>query len=132
MGAVGKISETIAGGNATAITAEEAFAGLAQEAVVFVLGVPSGNRVLVETERLGSVAAGSKYLAIVEAVIAHSAAQLNPKQPPFGRHGAPSCGAHDCNRHCHIWALALSLALHATSECIGRKSASANASPMMD
>jgi hypothetical protein len=113
MGAVGKISEAIAGGNSAAITAEEAFAGLAQEAVVFVLGVPSGNRVLVETERPSSVAAGSKYLAIVEAVVAHSAAQLNPKQPPFGRHGAPSFGAHDCNGHCHIWPLALSLALHA-------------------
>jgi hypothetical protein len=63
MGAVGKISEAIAGGNSAAITAEEAFAGLAQEAVVFVLGAPSGNRVLVETERPGSVAAGSKISA---------------------------------------------------------------------
>jgi hypothetical protein len=132
MGAGGKISEAIAGGNAAAITAEEAFAGLAQEAVVFVLGVPSGNRVLVETERLGSIAAGSKYLAIVEAVVAHSAAQLNPKQPPFGGHGAPSRGAHDCNGHCHIWPLALSLMLaHTTSGCFGRKTALANASSMM-
>jgi hypothetical protein len=111
MGAVGKISEAIAGGNSAAITAEEAFAGLAQEAVMFVFGVPSGNRVLVETERPGSVAAGSKYLAIVEAVVAHSAAQLNPKQPPFGRHGAPSWRIRDALRHRHIGAEARSFVL---------------------
>src|SRR5262249_61946555 len=98
---------------------------------MIVLRVPAGNRVFAETERLGSDAAGSKYLAIVEAVIAQSAAQFNPKQPPFGRHGAPRGSAHDCNGRCHIWPFALFFNDPATSACSGRKSASANASLMM-
>src|SRR5262249_22698922 len=103
----------------------------AQKAIMLVLRVPAGNRVFAETERLGSDAAGSKYLAIVEAVIAQSAAQFNPKQPPFGRHGAPRRSAHDCNWRCHILPFALRLAFHATSAGRGRKSASAIASLMM-
>ena len=70
MGAVGKIGEAVAGGNATAITAEKPFAGLTQEAIVLVFGVPPCNRVLVETERLASVAAGQVNFPVIEPVVA--------------------------------------------------------------
>jgi hypothetical protein len=95
MAAVCEISEAVAGGNASAVTAKEAFAGLAQETVVLVFGVPPGDRVLVDAKRLGGITAGSEYLAIVETVIAQSTAQLYPKQPPFGRHSDPSLAPHD-------------------------------------
>jgi hypothetical protein len=118
MGAVGEISEAVAGGNTPAVTSEEAFAGLAQETIVLVFGVPPGNRVLVEAERLGSITAGSEELAVVEAVIAQSATQLNPKQPPFGGHGDPGLAPRDCKGQRHEGPLVLSLALaHDAAAC---------------
>jgi hypothetical protein len=118
MHAVGEISEAVAGGNTSAVTAEEAFAGPAQETIVLVFGVPPGNRVLVEAKPFGGVAAGSEQLAIVEAVIAQSAAQLNPKQSAFGGHGDPGLASNDCNGQCHEGPIALSPALaHAAPRC---------------
>jgi hypothetical protein len=45
---------------------------------VFILDEPAGNRVLVEAERLGSIAAGAMHLAIVEAVITQPSTQIDP------------------------------------------------------
>jgi len=71
---VGEIGEAIFRSDPASIGAEKSWAGFAQESVVLILCVSAGYRLLIETERLGGGAAGSKHVAVIEAVITQPSA----------------------------------------------------------
>src|SRR5262249_51373104 len=76
--AVGEICKAKFRSDTASIRAEKSLAGFAQKAIVLILRIPAGDRILAETERLGRGAAGSKYLAVIEAVVAQPSTPIDP------------------------------------------------------
>jgi hypothetical protein len=89
MGAVGKIGEAIARSDTLAVTPEEAIGRFADETVVFKFAVPTRDCVPTDANRLRSIAAGSKYLSVVQAVISQPSAQLDMQRTRPQRRGSP-------------------------------------------